>query len=351
VQSFSEGLYILATSTLFLAPKGADPTVNPTRLRELGQVGNTGPETAASLEQMSRFSGIGGIPQSSPAPLLLLNGWTDELVAPSQALRTYERVRRTAGPSAQISLQLGDIGHGRGANKPNEYAVFNQQASDFFDVHLRGGGKLPAPGSVLAFTQTCPKTRPAGGPIVASDWRSLHPGAVRFGAKRAQTVDSRGGNQFIAAQLDPNFGPPTKPCTTVSSARSDGTAVYQRRVASPFTLLGLPTIKARIRTRGATGELAARLWDVSGRSQVLVSRGIYRLTRNQRGSLLFQLNGNGWRFRRGHRVKLELLGRDGPTYRPAKGRFSVRVSDLSLELPVRERPSRRRGIVAPQLAR
>jgi predicted acyl esterase len=81
---------------------------------------------------------------------------------------------------------------------------------------------------------------------------------------------------------------------------------------------------------------------------VLVSRAVYRLTRNQRGRLVFQLNGNGWRFRKGHRAKLELLGRDAPTYRAVRSHFSATVSDLTVALPVRERPSRRRGIGSPR---
>ena len=42
----------------------------------------------------------------------------------------------------------------------------------------------------------------------------------------------------------------------------------------------------------------------------LVSRGVYRLLDNQSGEILFQLFGNGWRFRRGHVARLELVGRE-----------------------------------------
>jgi hypothetical protein len=36
----------------------------------------------------------------------------------------------------------------------------------------------------------------------------------------------------------------------------------------------------------------------------------------------FDLNGNAYRFTRGHQIKLEPLGRDSPTYRAANGTFS-----------------------------
>ena len=75
--------------------------------------------------------------------------------------------------------------------------------------------------------------------------------------------------------------------------------MIQRRFTKPFTMLGLPTVRAQIVTKGRGGFIAARLWDVHRGEQVLVSRGVYRLRDNQHGSLLFQLFGNGWRFAAG----------------------------------------------------
>ena len=101
-------------------------------------------------------------------------------------------------------------------------------------------------------------------------------------------------------------------------------------------MLGLPTVRASIRTKGAGGFLAARLWDVYRGQQTLITRGAYRLTDNQRGQIVFQLFGNGWRFRRGHVVKLELLGADSGFLRTSNNAFSVRVSKLGMVLPTRE---------------
>jgi predicted acyl esterase len=106
-------------------------------------------------------------------------------------------------------------------------------------------------------------------------------------------------------------------------------------VRRPFTLLGLPTVRATIETDGVGGLLAARLYDVHRGRQTLISRGVYRLTDDQRGRIVFQLFGNGWRYRRGHVVKLELLGNDPDFVRTSNNRFSVRVSSLRVELPTR----------------
>ena len=48
----------------------------------------------------------------------------------------------------------------RAANHPGDIAAFNAQGLAFFEARLRhAGGSGPAPGSVTAYTQTCPKTR------------------------------------------------------------------------------------------------------------------------------------------------------------------------------------------------
>jgi hypothetical protein len=58
---------------------------------------------------------------------------------------------------------------------------------------------------------------------------------------------------------------------------------------------------------------------------------------NQKGNAVFQLNGNAYKFARGHTVELELLGQDPNYMRKSNGKFTVTVSKLSLSLPTRER--------------
>jgi len=65
----------------------------------------------------------------------------------------------------------------------------------------------------------------------------------------------------------------------------------------------------------------------------LVDRGVYALHNGQSGQIVFQLHGNGYRFGQGHRVALQLLGRDAPYYQNSNGTFSVRVQNLSVRLP------------------
>jgi predicted acyl esterase len=107
-------------------------------------------------------------------------------------------------------------------------------------------------------------------------------------------------------------------------------------------------VRALVRARGSGGQLVARLWDVDPRTRRgrLVSRGVYRLNTNQSRSLLMQLHPQGYRFRRGRVIRLELRGSDAPYYRASNARFTATVGGVVLQLPVRERRGQRRGVTA-----
>jgi hypothetical protein len=228
---------------------------------------------------------------------------------------------------------LGDLGHPRGANDPTQNSVMERQASDFFASYLKGLGTRPVNGGVLAYSQTCPAVAPGGGHFRAANWERLHPKTATMRHRGPLRMNSRGGNPATGQAIDPLGG--ANSCTTVKAERAKGTAVIQRRFTKPFTMLGLPIVQSTIRTKGRGGFIAARLWDVHRGKQMLVSRGVYRLKDNQRGKLLFQLFGNGWRFARGHIAKLELLGNDPNFLRTSNFKFAVRFSRTRVDLPGR----------------
>jgi pimeloyl-ACP methyl ester carboxylesterase len=328
-QSYVSALYGVGAGSGFYATVNAPFDANLPLWKQLTDAGE--PATPQALRvgrELTAHHSVAGL-SGGTAPLLVENGWTDDLFPAEEALRVWRIYRRVKG--ARVSLQFGDLGHPRGANKAAVDRVFNTQGVKFFNAYLKGSGRGPRPGSVTAFTQTCPASAPAGGPFQARSWERLHPGRVRFGTAGAQRVTSSGGDPAVAAAINPIGGKP--PCEAVPSATADGTAVSSRRVGKAFTMLGLPSVRAQIRTKGRGGMIAARLWDVHDGQQLLVSRGIYRLEDNQKGKLVFQLFGNGWRFARGHTAKLELVGSDAPFVRASNFSFSVKVSKLSVDLP------------------
>jgi hypothetical protein len=238
-----------------------------------------------------------------------------------------------------VALQLGDLGHSRAANHPADATQFANQALAFFDTNLKrtASSGSPAAGAVTAFLQSCPRTAPrGGGPITASSFARLARGSFRLTSTGRQTVTSSGGNAALSQQLSPLQ---VDECTRFPVRAARGTAVVTGRTSSGFTLIGRTTVSAGVSVRGSNAQLVGRLWDVdtAGR-QRLIDRGVVRLRSSR--TVSFSLNGNGWRFARGHRARVEVLGRDAPTYRPSNGTFSVRVTRLRATLPTRERRPR-----------
>lgn len=357
LESYVSGLFALAKTEGYIcgdSPQGSTPcedeSADLNEDFELAQQGEPASrEARQSLNEIFRFHQGFGLRAPGPAaPLLIENGWTDDLFPAHEALRIYNDLR-SRNPRAPVSLQFGDLGHARGSQKQNTDRFFNDQGAAFFDQHLRGGGAraagagraAPAPGSVTAFTQTCPQEAPANGPFRAPAYPELSDGSVRFSSAASQTVASDGGNPAVGTAFDPIANGDA--CTTVARELIDpsGTASYRLRVRRGFTLLGRPTVRARVATTqtgpAEVGQLDSRLFDVlpNGRHR-LISRGAYRLSEDQRGRIVFQLNGNGYRFKKGHTVKLQLVGQDAPYLRPSNFTFSVQVSDVRIALPTLE---------------
>jgi cephalosporin-C deacetylase-like acetyl esterase len=328
IQSYVSGLFALGNASGYIAPAGADPEADLTKWFASVNAGEpANPEDEAIAKQLYTYHQGYGLP-GKPAPMLLQSGWTDDLFPPSQSLRVYNATRGMKGYAA---LQFGDLGHSRGSNKENTDHAFQEQAASFFAAKLQRTGTAPRNGSVTAYTQTCPQCAPATGPFTAAKWSKLHPHTVTFGSAAGQLFTSAGGNPTIAAEFDPIAN--SDACKEVKAETEPNTANYTT-TSSGFTLMGLPTVTATVKTVGPFGELVSRLWDVlpSG-EQRLVSRGVYRLTENQEGTITFQLHGNGYEFPAGDTVKLQLLGRDAPYYRASNGTFAIEATNVTVSLP------------------
>src|SRR5213075_302887 len=110
--------------------------------------------------------------------------------------------------------------------------------------YLRGSGTPPAPGSVTAYTQTCPASAPDGGPYTAASYPALHTGTVSSGSAASQIVGAS-GDPTTSGQFDP-IGGTSDACKSITSQTVAGTAAYTYTTAAGFTLLGLPTVTATI---------------------------------------------------------------------------------------------------------
>ena len=211
---------------------------------------------------MRRFSGITRL-QPKAAPLLMMSGWNDDLFPPEQTARSYRILRKAHGDS-YVHLQWGDVGHPRAQNKHNTYVLFNKQVHNFFDHFLKGEGKrgVPKNGGVTAMTTTCPEKAPANGPFRASDLDKLSKAALEFGSSPSQKLTSTGGSKGVDEAFTPIFGT-LKACKKIPQVIAPGDATYQLAVKDTFTMLGLPTVRSKIKTKGPFGQLDASLLDVA----------------------------------------------------------------------------------------
>jgi dienelactone hydrolase len=349
-QSFVSGLFALGAKDGYYAPPGTDPQADLTSwfaAINAGEPYDTNAQDEMIARQIAQYhsayyllDGAYGVAHEPPAPLLIANGFTDDLFPVDEALRYYN-LERSLYPSDPVALLDGDFGHMRAQNKPADKALLFSRIKGFFDYYLRGVGG-PPPLGVTATVETCPASARSGATFHAADWAGLHPGEVDFSSAKSQTVSSSAGDPTISKTIDPVTGGGA--CATVSSAdQGAGVATYRlpKVTGAGYTLLGSPTITARLAATGSFPILAARLWDVdpAAGTQTLVARGVYRLDpTNPNGTQTFQLHPGAWHFASGHIPKLELLGNDSPYVRSSNGQFQIDVSDLKLRLPVHEQP-------------
>lgn len=322
----------------YLAPPGADPDADVLSWVERADQGEPydDPNAQAMLARVERYHSPITVPSSvAPPPLFIGSGFTDDLFPVDEALRFAEQTKRLH-PRTPVSLMFGDFGHQRAANKPADRRRLLDTIRAWMDHWLRGVGPEPYLG-VTAMTQTCPHTAPSGGPFRAPTLARLAHGVIRFSSAAAQTVDSAGGDPQVAAAVDPVAGGGDD-CATTKTDPSPGTAVYKlpAAIGAGYTLLGAPTVTAKLSGTTAASQIASRLWDVApdGSSQTLVARGSYRPAGD--GNAVWHLHANGWHFAAGHVPKLELLGADAPYTRASNGAFTISVSGLTLRLPTLE---------------
>ncbi|HEY6762882.1 MAG TPA: CocE/NonD family hydrolase [Baekduia sp.] len=332
-QAYANAIFGVAASG-FVAPTGGDLSTDIMRWKAQLDSGQLGAAVQPTLDNSYNYHGVAGVP-GTPSPVLLQSGWTDALFPVGQSLGAYDHIRQQS-KTAPVALQVGDLGHNPGANHPKDVAAFDAQGLAFLDAWVKGsGGSKPAPGSVTAYTTTCPPSAPAGGgPFKAATFSALAKRTLRFARSGPARITSKGGNAKLAAELSPLAATGTH-CATHTPDRANHATVSA--VSAGQTLIGQPVITGRAVVKGRYGQLDARLWDLNRKTgkEQLVDRGAYRLTDNFKGTFRFTLDGNGWKFPKGHGIVVELLGRDAPTYGPSPSTFSATLTNVKVALPVR----------------
>ncbi|MHB1537400.1 MAG: CocE/NonD family hydrolase [Solirubrobacteraceae bacterium] len=342
------------------------------------------PMDQALINGLSAYHGGFALASSqAPAPLLMQSGWNDDLFPPKESLRVYNSVRERYGHGSYVALQFGDVGHSRSTNGPIQDQYFNAQGAAFFEEKLDGKAgatvedkvaktavTAPAAGQATTFTTTCgePQSESESGPYVGGSWQALQRGVVKFSSTTPQVVSNPASpeDSLVGAEFDPilqegrlgktpeklnvkSTPEPPKACRAISAIEPKGTASYFEPVTETITMMGLPTIEAKISVSGTergNGQLDARLWVVhpgakpSETTERLVSRGDYRLEEPQTPNVVFQLHGNGYTIPAGDVLKLELTSSEYPYYyQSSTARYSIAVSAVNVYLPTYTAPT------------
>ncbi|MGZ4303301.1 MAG: alpha/beta hydrolase [Solirubrobacteraceae bacterium] len=353
-QSFVSGLFALGAAQGYYSATDQQADLPAWfALLNAGEPYDANPEAQSIITQIARYhsayyllDGAYGTAKEPPAPLLIANGFTDDLFPVDEALRYYN-LEQALYPSDPIALIDGDFGHQRAQNKPGDKALLSSRIQRMFDYYVKNAGSSPALGAT-ATIETCPSSAQSGGPFSAATWAGLHPGEVDFSSPASQTILSTAGDPTISRAIDPIAGDGA--CASVAATdQGPGVATYRLAAASGhgYTLLGSATVVATLTVTGQFPEIASRLWDVNPatNTETLVARGVYRVASG--GRQVFQLHPGAWHFAAGHIAKLELLGQDAPYARASNGQFAIAVSGLQLRLPVHDAPGSSPGVGKP----
>jgi X-Pro dipeptidyl-peptidase (S15 family) len=267
-------------------------------------------------------------------PVLAGQGWTDPIFPAIEVLRMYRRLRQ-ASPGYPIRLYLGDFEHLTALAKVPDLARLHAIGNRLLDHYLRHRGARPRFDVRAAVTSCDPKSF---GPVVrAKRWGKLASRRLRFdfGAPKQTTSRLPGGSQPFAdpVVVSQQRG---RGCITAGPGTTAGAASYSLSVPRGTTLMGLPRLSIAYRATAPDFELNSRLWDVaSDGSRTLVTRGAYRGGPSLGPvTVAYEMFGNAWRMKPGHRLQLELLQDDSTFLRTDNVPSTVTIERLALELPV-----------------
>ncbi|HEY7267212.1 MAG TPA: CocE/NonD family hydrolase [Solirubrobacterales bacterium] len=354
--SIVNGLYFAGDLVGRFAPPGEVPSADLTgwlALMDQGEPYQSNIAATDLLGQITSYHSSYYINHSeAPAPILISQGFTDDIFPVDEALRFYNRTIAEY-PNADLGMIFGDFGHQRAQNKGADLAPVSALQDEWINYYLTGTGSKPA-NDVVARTEVCPNSAPSGGPYTAADWASLAPGEITVEGGPADQTIAPDGCTGAAADAFAVLGDGA--CASAPGDVEPGTADYESSPAPAggFTLLGSPTVVADFEGSGRDSEIAARLVDVAPNgTKQLVARQLYRP--DATGYQVFQLHPGAWTFAPGHVARLELLPNDGSTPaspgnlsdygRPSNRQLPIKVHDLVLRLPVIESPGALGGLV------
>jgi ABC-2 type transport system ATP-binding protein len=301
-------------------------------------------------------------------PVFEVQGFTDDLFPLPEALRMY-RALKSLDPDYPIAEYFGDVGHPRAANKGGEVDYALERALEWLDFHLIGKGAAPfSCGDPAAPQLRCDVlaaiTRPASSPFDAAD--VLRVNGVDALATRSAVEELPGdavltfnpanlgglfADPFVFAACEQlQGGCPAPPPDVVPGDVAVYTVPASRVAADAglppgrFLVAGQPLVSFAATTAAFRVQLDVRLYQVSATGgSTLITRGTHALDSGSpavplgRRQVRIATYGNLIELGDGDTVRLEITNVDTPYIAPSRVPSVTHVSDVKLELPVRQR--------------
>jgi hypothetical protein len=304
-------------------------------------------------------------PSSPPTPMLMANGWNDDLFPGSEPVRFYTRTRELH-PDADISMFLYNQNvHARGGGDSAGDGELRSRQDAWVEYYLVGRGSKP-PNRVEVKTAPCSGT--PEGPFAASTWAEIAPGEVRLTDATTRTVPVASQGAMGGGPFSDVLGGPCGTNAAADNAANNVQSVQYRFDPAPsggFVMAGAVTVVADISSNSSdqNNQLALRLLDVntSNNTQTLVARQLFRpVERSGFTRQVIQLHPNAYRFAAGRVPKLQiasndsqapgfslsgLAGAEGGYGRNSPGQEEIQLRNVDIRIPVREQPGSLSGLV------
>ena len=279
----------------------------------------------------------------SRIPVFQVQGFTDDLFPLPEAKRMLLALQ-TVAPGYPITSYFGDLGHPRARNQPAEVDYVLGLIEPWLAYYLKGEGLEPKP---AIYASRADEDFNPNHVIRVDDWSSLATGEVSQDwtgtptpLVNPATCIASGvlWDPFVGiadGELQPYVTPPPPSDTGACSL-----STFSFAPTSDLTVAGQPTVSLDAVVVGHRVQLNARLIDVNGSSERLITRGTVTLDGGQGVSIgptriVIPTYGNFWVVPFGHTIRLELSNVDSPYITPSREPSTTIVNGVHLRIPTR----------------
>ena len=355
IASTIAGLLAAGNSSGFFARPGTDPNADITMDSGRILAGNPFPaDDPFVIRGVRVYRDFKSPITTTPVdrvPIMWVQGMTDPLFPATEALQMYAKLR-TVDSAYPIKLFLGDVGHDYSGERKDEWDLAHTQMNAFLDHYLRPDRTTTRPAfDVTATITRCLDQTARRRAVNAPTWKEISDATMTFtGVGGGVTASTPPGQSGLATDPISTATLPLpgayKGCRRVRPARTDPAAVtFDFPVRRELTLLGGPVVRISYVTNAPDVELNVRVWDVAPDQSVqgLITRGTYRSLDGPGTELeaRFQLAPQGYRFAKGHTIRVEVAANDAPYFQTSNVPAVAQIEALSLTVPLSRSPGGR----------